>query len=150
MPLFLWRGTDKVRIIVLSQIPREEHNSIWYLISADPEAVRFGAEHLHPNTSDTRRMMLQLIKVYQLEGLPMPYTMEQFRKEFDSQYLERMPIEERLRGVSLDELLRVLSREEKLAELSDDDLRTLRENIDRIASTRRATDEESGGKDLPV
>jgi hypothetical protein len=38
------RGSDRFRIIVLSQVSPEQHNAIWQLFSGEVEAVRRGAE----------------------------------------------------------------------------------------------------------
>ena len=127
------RGTDQIRIIVLSEIPHEVHNSIWHLFSADPETVRFGARRHRPNTGDSYRMLCQLFEVYKIEGFPMPYTMEQFREEFDNEYLEKIPIEKRLRGLKLDS-------DDKLVGLSDEELKSLRDRLDRVIRSRNESE----------
>src|SRR5581483_10587013 len=47
------RGTDGIRVIVLGQLPREEHNAPLHLFSASQEQVRYGAEHYHQRSDET-------------------------------------------------------------------------------------------------
>lgn len=75
-------------------------------------------------TSDTSTIVSQLVKEYRLEGLNMPYTMEDFRKHVAREYLEemtpkerqevleRLPPEQRLAGLPAEQLLKQLSAEQ--------------------------------------
>lgn len=45
-------GTDTVRVIVLGQLPREEHNAPLHLFSASQEQVRYGTEHYRQRRRD--------------------------------------------------------------------------------------------------
>ncbi len=101
----LWRGTDRIVLIVLSEIAREERNSLWHLFSAVPEAVRLGAEHYRRHMPDMSGVVNKLFKRYEIEGIAMPYTIEDFRRE----YLSELSPEERLSGLSPEEFLRGLS-----------------------------------------
>jgi hypothetical protein len=113
----LQRGTDRIVVIVLSEIAREEHNSLWHLFSAVPEVVRFGAGHYRRHMADMSGIVNKLFKRYELEGIAMPYTIEDFRRE----YLAELPPEERLKGLSPDERLEGLSPDERLEGLSPDE-----------------------------
>ncbi len=110
----LQRGTDRVVVIVLSEIAHEEHNSLWHLFSAVPEVVRFGAAHYRPHLADMSGAVNKLFKRYELEGIAMPYTFEDFRRE----YLAELSPEERLAGLSPDERLKGLSPEQIKAYLT--------------------------------
>ncbi len=106
------RGTDQIRVIVLTEISRETHNSVWHLFSTNPETIRFGAEHHRPHTSDTSTILSQLFETYRMEGFPMPYTMEDFRRDFTREHLTLLTPDERLKGLAPDERLKGLAADE--------------------------------------
>jgi len=38
-------GTLRIRVIVVRDLPREEHNAMLHLFSASAEALRYGRDH---------------------------------------------------------------------------------------------------------
>jgi hypothetical protein len=108
------RGTDHIVVVVLNQIPLEEHNSVWHLFSGVPRAVEFGATHYQQHTPDGSAIFNQLYQRYQLEGVPMPYTMEDFRRDVAREYLDLLSPQERLKGLPPEERLKGLPPEERL------------------------------------
>ena len=74
--------TNKVRIIVLSEVPQEKHNAFWYLYSARANKVAFGANNYQWHTENMSRIINQLFQRYGLEGINVPYTMEDFNREY--------------------------------------------------------------------
>jgi hypothetical protein len=132
------RGTDQIRIIVTSQVPEEEHNAILHLFSASADRVQFAAAHYQHRSPDTSTLLQTLFDHYKVEGYPMPYTMEDFRKDFIQEYrnelLEAMTAEERLGGLTPEERLKGLGVEERLKGLSPEEieafLRTLKSDQD--------------------
>jgi hypothetical protein len=117
------RGTDRITVVVLSEIPRAEHNTVWHLFSGVPDTVRYGAEHLR--LAETSSIFNQLFQLYRLEGVSMPYTMEDFKRDVARDNLERMTPEERLeilKGLSPEERLKGLPPEERLKGLPPEEL----------------------------
>ena len=112
------RGTDKIRVIVLNEIAREEHNSWWHLFSNVPEAIQYGATHLRPRTTDTSTILIRLFENYKIEGITMPYTIQDFRREFTLEHLNLLSANERLEGLSPEKRLEGLSPEKRLEGLS--------------------------------
>jgi hypothetical protein len=106
------RGTDAIRVVVAVELPREEHNALLHLFSAAPDQVQYGAEHYRTQSADTSTVVNQLFAEYRVEGLPMPYTMTDFKRDLTRQTLQNMTAEERLA------FLEKLSPEERLAGLS--------------------------------
>ena len=100
------RGTDLIRIIVAHELPRTDNNAILHLLSASPEQVRYGAEHYEQRSPDTSSLLSQLFEGYKREGLAMPYTMQDFRRDYVKEHLKDLTVEERLHGVPLEERLR--------------------------------------------
>ncbi len=90
------RGSDAIRVVVAADLPKTERNALLHLFSAAPDQVQYGAEHYRLQPSETSTVVYKLFEQYRLEGLTMPYTMEQFRKEVASEILEELTPEELL------------------------------------------------------
>ena len=99
------RGTDMICIVVAHELPRTDNNAILHLLSASPEQVRYGAEHYEQHSPDTSTLLNQLFEGYKREGLAMPYTMQDFRRDYVKEHLKDLTLEERLQGVPPEELL---------------------------------------------
>jgi len=115
-------GSRRVRVLVLSQMPEDEHNAIWLLFSGRREKVIAAATQYPIHSGDTSTIINQLFECYQLEGIPMPYTLEDFRRDFTRDQLDLLPPEEilrrftaeqRLEGLSPEEIRAFLERQEK-------------------------------------
>ncbi|HXG11862.1 MAG TPA: hypothetical protein VNK04_19050 [Gemmataceae bacterium] len=115
-------GTDDIRVIVLRQVPLEEHNALWHLFSGVPERVAYGARHYQLRSPDTSALLHQLFAGYKREGLNMPLTMDDFRREYVKEHLHKLTPEERLEGLSAEEILRGLSAEEILKHLPREEI----------------------------
>jgi hypothetical protein len=113
------RGTDVIRLIVARDLPKKEENALLHLFSAAQEQVRYGAEHYDLQNPQTSTIVNQLFGQYRKEGLAMPYTMEDFRREVALEYLEQLTPEERLRGLTLRQRLSGATPKEILQQLSD-------------------------------
>jgi hypothetical protein len=111
-------GAEVVRVLVLRDLPREEHNAPLHLFSAAREQVQYGQEHFRQRSPDTSSVVRLLLGRYQQEGLPMPYTMDDFRREYKQEALKMLTPEERLEGLSPEQLLEKLSPEMRLEGLS--------------------------------
>jgi hypothetical protein len=112
------RGTDKIRLIVLSEIPEKTRNAIWQLFSGITEKVKSAAGQYRKHITDMSTIIYQLFENYKLEGITMPYTMEDFRKDFIRNHLDVLSPDDRLKGLSLNDRLEGLSLNERLEGLS--------------------------------
>src|SRR5258708_5103371 len=54
----------RIRVIVVNQLPREEHNAMLHLFSAREELLRYGQEHYRPHSKETSSLLYQLLKAY--------------------------------------------------------------------------------------
>jgi hypothetical protein len=122
--------TGVMRVVVVHQLPKVEHNAMLHLFSAQPELVKYGAEHYEQGSREMTSLLRQLFERYQEEGVVMPYTMEDLVREtlddlvekHPDEVLKRLPVEKRLEGLSARELLKGIPRatlEELLRELND-------------------------------
>lgn len=68
-------------------------------------------------------MLNRLFDNYQLEGIPMAYTMEDFRRDYVRDHLGVLSPDDRLRGLSPDEVLKRFSFDEVLSKFSVEEIR---------------------------
>jgi hypothetical protein len=148
-------GLDVVRVVVAGQLPREARNAPLHLFSASPELVGFGRGAYRRRSDRTSRLLGQLLETFQAEGLVMPYTMEDFERDYFMKHfskltprerreiLDSLPPQERLAGLPPEERLAGLSPEERLAGLSDEQIRQL---LDQLAAGHPAPPRRSRRK----
>jgi len=91
------RGSDLIRVVVLGQVPDLEHNAVLHLLSALPDKIRYGVSQYRQRSSETSSLLDQLFEGYQQEGVTMPYTMEDFRREYMEDRFEELTPEARLK-----------------------------------------------------
>lgn len=130
-------GTDAIRILVTRELPETKNNAVLHLFSAAPQRVRFGVQHYRRRSNDLSTVVNQLFSAYQSEGIFMPYTMEDFRRDYVREHLHDLTPEERLEGLALEERLKGLSIEQ---------LEQLEQYLNKLKS-RQA--EESGEPEKP-
>jgi hypothetical protein len=105
------RGTDVIRVVVAGQLPRAAHNAMLHLFSASTEQVGYGARHYRQHTAETSTLLHQLFQGYQREGLAMPYTMADFRRDYILEHFKDLTPEERhnaFKGLPPDERRKVI------------------------------------------
>jgi len=111
-------GTTQVRVIVLSEIHTAAHNAVWHLFSGVQEQVAYGATQYQTQTRTTSTLLNQLFANYQVEGLDMPYTMEDFEHDYIREHLDVLTDEEILQRFSKEDLLQHFSDEQLKAYLA--------------------------------
>jgi hypothetical protein len=68
--------TRPIRLVVVNQLPREEHNALLHLFSASGDLFAYGARHYRIRSAETSSLLLQLLQRYQEEVLTMPDLLE--------------------------------------------------------------------------
>jgi hypothetical protein len=108
--------TGVIRVVVVHELPQEEHNAILHLFSAQENLVRYGAQHYRLWSEDTSTLLLQLFERYRSEEVIMSgiEMLKQLHRETIDKLLKEMPIEERLKGVPAEERLKGVPAEERL------------------------------------
>jgi len=102
-------GSRMIRLIVLSRIAQSRENALWHLFSAKTETVKFGAENYQWRSSDSSSVINDLFHQYNLEGIKMPYTIEDYRKDYVKRHLHKLSPDELLKNLSPDDRLKGLS-----------------------------------------
>jgi len=110
-------GTDTIRILVLREMPDAEQNLVWNLFSSDPARITVAFQRVQPQLQTWSSILNDLLAYYGLEGMVMPYTMEQFEHDVQQRLLRKLTPEQRLEGLPPEELLARLSPEQRLAGL---------------------------------
>jgi hypothetical protein len=132
-------GTDSVRVVVAGELPREAHNAPLHLFSARPSLIEFGGRAYGYHSERTSRLLMQLFQGFQAEGVGMPFTMEDFDRQFAREHFQRLSPEQRqeaLRTLTPEdrqELLQALPPEERLAGLSPEQIQ---QYLDRLSRGR--------------
>jgi hypothetical protein len=111
-------GSKRVRLLVLNQIATLPKNALWLLFSGHAEQVRFGGQHYQFDWQITSAVLNQLFEYYQLEGITMSYTAEDFIKDYTRDHLHLLTPKEVLSQFSPQELLRQFSPQELLQQVS--------------------------------
>jgi len=107
-------GTQMIRIIVLSQVPKVKRNAIWQLFSGIAEKAQYGASNYQWRRKDHSTVIKKLYHHYQVEGIAMPYTWNDFYREFTREHLDLLPAEDRLKGLPVEDRLKGLPVEDRL------------------------------------
>ncbi len=110
-------GLDTVRVIVAGELPREPHNAPLHLFSASPDLVGFGCDAYRRHSEYTSGLLVQLFRGFEGEGFAMSYTMQDFTRDFIKEHFPELTPEQRL------EILRSMPLEERLAGMSDEQIR---------------------------
>jgi hypothetical protein len=98
-----------------------------HLVSAAQEQVQYGVEHYRTHSADISTIVNDLFKEHTVEGLDMPYTIEDYKRERAqglwpspearkavAKLLKQFTTEELLEGRPLDEILKQFTAEELL------------------------------------
>jgi hypothetical protein len=106
-------GTDTIRVLVLREMPEAEQNLVWNLFSGDQERIARAFQRLQPGQLQSWSSTVnQLLTFYGLEGMPMPYTMEDLEREVQERILGKMTPEQLLARLTPEQRLEGLSREQ--------------------------------------
>jgi hypothetical protein len=105
-------GTETIRLLVLREMPEAEQNLVWNLFSGDQQRIAQAFQCLQPRLRAWSSTLNDLLEYYGLEGMAMPYTLEQFEREVEEKILKRLTLEKRLKGLTPEQRLAGLSRDE--------------------------------------
>jgi len=97
----------RVRVIVAHQLPLQENNAMLHLFSAREELLRYAKEHYQPHSKETSTLLYDLFKEYSEEP-DMPDKLKEYVRESLDKLLATLPAEERLKGLSAEEVARAL------------------------------------------
>lgn len=128
-------GDRTIRLIVLNQIERIERNAFWLLFSGKADEFVYANQHYQWHCPTERAVLNQLYEWYKHKGVIMPYTMEDFTKDFTKEHLHLLPSETVFSQFSTEERLKGLPSEERLKGLSIDEIMAYLEKVKKQQQT---------------
>jgi hypothetical protein len=135
-----------ITLIVLREVEPCPRNALWEIFSFEATKVAAGADAYRWRQDDSVPILDMIYERYREVGIPMSYTINDFRRDYAREILKKMPLEkrleglspeDRLRGLPPEELARSLRPEERLLGLSDEDADRLKELLERRKSERK-------------
>jgi hypothetical protein len=133
-----------IRVVVVHELPQQEHNALLHLFSARADLVRYGAEHYRQRSDETSTLLGQLLRRYREEVALMPDALEQL-KQFAAEYREevREEVRKEVREEVRKEIVQELTPQKRLEGLSPDELLAALSPEMRAALAQRLKDQAS-------
>jgi hypothetical protein len=120
--VYEWRvGRLPIRIVVVHQLPQQEHNALLHLFSAREEQLRYGKDHYRPHSPDTSTLLYELFQTYQ-EDAEMTSKLKDFVRQSIDELLQKLPPEELRKRLTPQQRLEGLSPEQRLEGLSAEEV----------------------------
>jgi hypothetical protein len=111
------RGTDTIRVVVANELPKFANNAFFLLFSAQSERVEYGRTNTTQQSVETSQLIHELFGNYRVEGMNVPYTMEDFRREHMPEILQTIK-----RNISAEQLASLFPAEEFLKNYKPEDV----------------------------
>ena len=111
-----------ITLIVLREVEPCPRNALWEIFSFEAAKVAAGADAYRWRQNDYVPILEMIYERYREVGIPMSYTFEDFRRDYAREILKKMPMDERLAGLSPEERLRGLPLEDRLRDLLPEEL----------------------------
>jgi hypothetical protein len=152
-------GTDVIRVLVLREMPEAEQNLVWNLFSSDSDLIARTFERLQPRLATWSSLLNELLGYYGLEGMPMPYTWDDFERDVETRLLARLTPERRMEGLSPEQRVIGLSPEQQVVGLSPEQIVTAVPSDQLLAALplteiesylrRKKAEQQSGSHEAP-
>ena len=105
-------GPLRVRLLVIRELPNQPANAMFKLLSVVPEQIEFACRHYRPRASHTTGIVDRLISKYRTEDERMATTIEELNRKLMKEAMEMASVDERLKGLTTEHILKRLSPEE--------------------------------------
>jgi hypothetical protein len=99
-------GVHRIRLLVLNRMPREEQNALWQLFSGSREGFVYGSNYYNWHSMRDKAIINKLYEFYSKKGAVMPYTIDDFVREYVSENIHVLSAEEVLQKYSPEEVLK--------------------------------------------
>ncbi len=116
-------------------MPEAEQHLVWNLFSGDPARIATALLRLQPRVQTWSSLLNDLLSYYELEGMAMPYTMEDYERDAQERLLNRMTPARLLQHLSVEQRLAGLTPEQVLARMPLDE-------IERYLKKRKAAQDQ--------
>ena len=133
-------GTRWIRVIVLSAVEPVPRNALWELFSAVQSRVQQGRASYRWKQKKLSSVLEKLYNQYQVEGMNMPYTVEDYERDLLDEIVTTIPPDKVLRRYQPEDRLRGLPPEDRLRGLPPEELLELARQLN--AMLGKSTSEE--------
>jgi len=107
-------GNRLIRLIILSRIPKEPKNALSLLYSGKEKNFIYGNQYYQWRRLNEKALLNQLYQLYQAQEVIMPYTIEDFNRDFTKEHLHLLAPEERVEGLPPESIFEQFPPEERL------------------------------------
>ena len=114
-------GSQIIRVFVLNRFPETPNNTFWQLFSANTSKIQKAGVSYRHKLAELSSIINELFFFYEMEGIVMPYTVQDYVKDYVESHLDVLSPEEILKKFSAQERLTGLSAEERLMGLSHEE-----------------------------
>lgn len=108
----------RIRIIVVQELPQQEQNAMLLLFSAQEKQVHYGRQHYKPRTGEMTTLFYDLLKIYS-EDPEMSEALKEYARTRLKELLKEVPPEDRLEGLSAEQVVQGLNSEQKRAVMEE-------------------------------
>ena len=91
----------------------QEQNALWQLFSGKARGFEYGDVHYQWRVPEDKSLLNQLYQLYLKEGVKMPYSFEEFHRDYTIPFIESLPLDIKLRGMTPQERLKGLAPDER-------------------------------------
>src|SRR5205807_5364658 len=111
-----------------------------HLFGGIPANIQYGAAHYRRRTQDTSTVLNQLFESYAKEGVVMPYTIEDFRRDFTKEHLDLLSPDELIEGLTPQQARALRQKHLKGLSLPEMEavVEELKQEIERSKASRQA------------
>ena len=126
-----------IRVIVPREVVLIPRNSMWHVFSGIEDRVAFGMRHYEFHDGGLYNVLNVLAENYEMEGIEMPYTIEDFKRDSINDMIEKHGLAEVLQHVSPADRVSGLSLEDRLEGLPQDFVEACRRMLEKDAGPRQ-------------
>ena len=109
-------------ILVLSRMAKQTRNALWQLFSGRAQGFEYGDAHYKWHVPADKSLLYQLYQLYLTEEVKMPYTFEEFHRDYTIPFIESLPYQIKIKGMTPDERLKGLTPHERLKGLAPNEV----------------------------
>jgi hypothetical protein len=105
-------GPLRIRLLAIRNLANDPANAMLKLFSIVPDQIDFACRHYRPLSPHTTGIVDQLISKYRKEDERMATTIEELNRKLMKEAMDMASVEDRLKGLTAEQILKRLSPEE--------------------------------------
>lgn len=146
---YLRWGLDTIRVIVLSEIPLADHNLILNLFSSKIEGPKFVWDHIKGSRPTLSGLINQIFESHLQSRYDMPYTIQDFQRDYVKEHLDCLADEERMKGIPDEERMKGIPAEVRIKGLTAEELEAYARQLRQSKAETRLRRKTASAKPKP-